>query len=75
MIHTCCPTCRLRFGPATAAYLTACPQCGQPPQAMAGAGATIGLRLFIPETYSDASMPEAVAVALPIPGLTAPPRG
>ena len=28
MTHVCCPSCRLRFSPAAAAYLVSCPECG-----------------------------------------------
>ena len=27
MTHVCCPRCRLRFTPAAAAYIVACPEC------------------------------------------------
>jgi len=66
MTHICCPDCRLRFTPAAAAYLAACPQCGKVPQPVAGLERAIGFRLFrlvdVPR-----SLPEAVAVSIPIP--------
>ena len=46
MTHVCCPDCRLRFTPATAAYLAACPACGEPPQTVAGPERMVGFRLF-----------------------------
>lgn len=66
MTHVCCPDCRLRFIPATAGHLVACPQCGKPPQPMAGLEDAVGFRLFRPED-APPSLPEAVAVAIPIP--------
>jgi hypothetical protein len=66
MTNVCCPDCRLRFTPAAAAYLVACPECGEPPKALAGLERVVGFRLF---TVEDAphSLPEAVAVSIPIP--------
>jgi hypothetical protein len=46
MTHTCCPSCRLRFTPAAAAYLTACPECGNAPQTIAGLERTFGFGLI-----------------------------
>jgi hypothetical protein len=65
MTHLCCPSCRLRFTPAAAAYLTVCPQCGEPPFAAAAEG-TVGFRLFRVEDVPQ-SLPEAIAVSIPIP--------
>ena len=61
-----CPECRLRFSLAAAACLPACPECGEPLQALDGLERAVGLRLF---SLDDApySLPEAVAVAIPIP--------
>jgi hypothetical protein len=41
MTRACCPHCRLRYSPATAAHLSACPFCGRaldllPPEAALG---------------------------------------
>lgn len=67
MIHACCPGCRVRFGPATAAHLGACPECGEPPRQSATLEAMVGFRLVGPE-HSSRSLSEAVAVSLPVPG-------
>ncbi len=66
MTHVCCPDCELRFTPAAAAYLTACPKCGEPPQTLAGPEGVVGFRLFTLEDVPD-SLPEAVAVSIPVP--------
>jgi hypothetical protein len=66
MTHAGCPNCRLRFTPAVASYLVACPECGRPPRAIAGAQGVVGFRLFVVEDVPQ-EMPEAVAVSLPIP--------
>ena len=49
MTHVCCPRCRLRFTPAAAAYITACPECGNSPQPIATLERTFGFRLVGPE--------------------------
>ena len=64
--HVGCPSCRLRFTPAAAAYLVTCPECGRPPQPIAGAEAVVGFRLFDVED-GPRELPEAVAVSIPIP--------
>jgi hypothetical protein len=66
MTHVGCPNCRLRFASAAAAYLVACPECGRPPQPIAGAEGIVGFRLFVPEDLPH-ELPEAVAVSIPIP--------
>jgi hypothetical protein len=66
MTHVGCPNCRLRFTSAAAAYLVACPECGRPPQQIAGAEGVLGFRLFVLEDVPQA-LPEAVAVSIPIP--------
>lgn len=65
--HASCLACRLRFTPADAAYLPACPMCGEPMQALERAQAAVGFRLFRVQD-SPHSLPQAVAVALPVPG-------
>jgi hypothetical protein len=65
MTHQCCPPCRLRFTAAAGAYLVACPECGEPPQSSSLEG-TVGFRIFRLEDV-PLSLPEAVAVSLPIP--------
>jgi predicted amidophosphoribosyltransferase len=66
MTHVCCPDCRLRFTPAGAAYLVACPRCGEPLQTLAGLERMVGFRVFRLEDVPH-SLPEAVAVSIPIP--------
>ena len=63
--HLCCPDCRLRFTPASATYLRACPDCGQALQAVSLEGA-VGFRVFSLED-APPSLPLAIAVALAIP--------
>ena len=66
MTHVFCPGCRLRFTPAAAAYLAACPECGESPQSVASAGGTLGFRLYTPgdDLYD---LPEALSAALAAP--------
>jgi len=61
-----CPDCRLRFTVASAAYLPACPGCGEPLQALDRADAAVGFRLFKPEV-NPSPLPDAVAVSMPNP--------
>ncbi len=68
MTHVGCPSCRLRFTSAAAAYLVACPECGWPPQAIVGAAGVVGFRLFIVEDHPN-ELPEAIEVSLPVPDL------
>src|SRR5579859_4300717 len=64
--HVCCPYCRLRFTPAAAAYLVACPECGEPHQTVSGHAGLVGFRLFTLEDVPH-SLPEAAALSIPIP--------
>jgi hypothetical protein len=66
MRHVCCPRCRLRFTPAAAAYITACPECGNSPQPTAGRGNRFGFRLVGPEDLPD-ELPHATAIAITLP--------
>ena len=66
MIHLCCRSCRLRFAPAAAPNLAACPECGRAPHAIAGAEGVVGFRLFTLEDLPY-ELPEAIAVPLPDP--------
>jgi hypothetical protein len=66
MTHVACPGCRLRFASTAAAYLVACPECGRPPQPMAGAEEVVGFRLFVLEDVPH-HLPEAVSVSVAIP--------
>jgi len=67
--HLCCARCRLRFTPAVAAYVMACPECGEPPQPIASLELTFGFRLIGPEDLPH-ELPYATArsIALPVPG-------
>jgi hypothetical protein len=66
MKNACCPSCRIRFTPAAAAHVVACPQCGRPPQRAGGLKEIVGFRLFTLEEVLD-TLPEAVAVSMPVP--------
>ena len=61
-----CPDCRLRFAPADAGYLPACPECGKPLQPLRGLEGAVGFRLFKADD-GPRSLPEAVAVSMPPP--------
>ena len=69
MTHLCCPPCRLRFTRAAAAYITACPECGDSPQPVAILERTLGFRLVgsedLPYELPNAT---AVSIALTEPG-------
>jgi predicted RNA-binding Zn-ribbon protein involved in translation (DUF1610 family) len=65
MTHSCCPSCRLRFTPAAAAYLVACPECGEKLQSTGTRQSMLGFRLFDVEETLPA-LPQARAVSLPI---------
>jgi len=56
----------MRFTPATAAYLTGCPACGEPLQQLASLAGAVGYRLFTLED-SPHELPEAIEVSMPIP--------
>jgi hypothetical protein len=66
MTHACCARCRIRFAPPAAAYLTACPVCGEPLQPLAGLAAAVGYRLFRLED-APRDLPEAIELSMPIP--------
>jgi hypothetical protein len=66
MTHPCCPRCRLRFTPAAAAYIIACPECGDSPQTMASLERTLGFRLVGPEDLPH-KLPYATAVSITLP--------
>jgi hypothetical protein len=65
MTPVCCPGCRLRFTPAAAARLVACPECGEPPQRIASFERAVGFRLFGPQDIPHA-LPQAIAVSIPV---------
>ena len=69
MTNLCCPRCRMRFTPAAAAYIAACPECGDSPQPMTSLERTFGFRLVGPEDLPH-ELPYAAArsIALPEPG-------
>jgi len=75
--HLCCAHCRLRFTPAAAASIIACPECGDSPQAIARLELTFGFRLLGPKDLPhdgpedlphELPCPAAVSIALPRPG-------
>src|SRR5690242_11172234 len=65
MTPVCCPTCRLRFTPAAAAQLVACPECGGPPERITSSERVVGFRLLGPQDIPH-SVPQAVAVSIPV---------
>ena len=65
MTHVCCPRCWLRFTPAAAAYIAACPECGEPLQETNSQSA-LGFRLLGPEDL-PIELAQAVAVSIPLP--------
>jgi hypothetical protein len=65
MTRLCCPRCRLRFTPAAAAYIVACPECGKPPETIASLELAFGFRVFRLEDLPHA-LPEAVADSIPV---------
>jgi hypothetical protein len=70
MTRACCPPCRLRFSPAVAVSLVACPQCGDELHEPATAAEVIGFRLMEQHDVLDAQvLANALAVALPAPRL------
>ena len=73
MTHMCCPSCRLRFTRAAAAYLLACPQCGELVQAVPSALGVLGFRLFADAEIAEVLGP-VVSAALPahVPGVDPP---
>ena len=65
MTHLCCPSCRLRFTTAAAAYLRGCPECGDSLRACT-LSETVGFRKFALEDAPQA-LPAALAVTMPVP--------
>lgn len=66
MTHACCPNCRIRFTPAAAAHLNACPACGESVQYLDSLAGAVGYRLFRLEDDTR-RLPEAIEVRMPIP--------
>lgn len=67
--HLCCAHCRLRFTSAVAAYIMACPECGDPPQPIASLELTFGFRLIGPDDLPhEVAYATARSIALPEPG-------
>jgi hypothetical protein len=62
----CCPHCRLRFTPAAAAYINACPECGESPQPIASLELTFGFRVLSPDDLPH-ELPYATAVSIALP--------
>ena len=71
MSHLCCPSCRLRFTAAAAAYLTRCPECSLPAAQVDGAQGLLGFKLFDALDVSE-TLPDAIAVMLWNPGPDGP---
>jgi hypothetical protein len=63
MTRSCCPHCRLRFSPETAAEPSTCPFCARP-LACVAAPATLGLRLIALDRLAAAA-PEVERAAAP----------
>jgi hypothetical protein len=63
MTQVCCPRCQLRFPGASAASLTACPQCGEPPLRLARADQVLGFQLHSPSHRLPDALVRAVAAA------------
>ncbi len=66
MTHLCCPACRLQFTPAAAAYIIACPECGDAPQPITSLERTVGFRLLGPEDLPH-ELPYATAASITFP--------
>lgn len=66
MTRLCCPPCRLRFSPALAAYITACPECCRSPEPITSLEGTLGFRLVGPEDVPD-ELPHATAASIIFP--------
>jgi hypothetical protein len=66
MTHVCCTNCRLRFTPAVAAHLVACPECGELPQPAASGQELLGFRL-VKLGDVPTPLPQAIAAALALP--------
>ena len=59
----------MRFTAAAAAYISACPECGDSPQAITSLEGTLGFRLVGPEDLPhELSYATAVSITLPEPG-------
>ena len=65
-VHLCCPHCRLRFTRPVAAYIARCPECGDPPQAIASLELTFGFRVIGPKDLPH-ELPYATAVSVALP--------
>jgi hypothetical protein len=66
MTRLCCPRCRLRFTPAAAAYITACPECRGSPEPITSLRGTLGFRLVGAEDVPD-ELPHATAGSITFP--------
>lgn len=71
MTHLCCRNCWIRF--ASAAPMSACPECGMPSQRTADSESLIGFKLF--DRLDVGLLTEAVAVSLPAPSAEDIPGG
>ncbi len=66
MTRLCCPRCRLRFTPAAAAHITACPECRDSPKPITSLERTLGFRLVGPEDLPD-ELPHTTASSITFP--------
>ena len=66
MTRACCHSCQLRFTPAAATALTACPICDVPLDRTARAAAVMGYRLQL-EGDPLPELPAVIAAALVAP--------
>jgi hypothetical protein len=72
LTNLCCAHCRVRFSPAVAAYILACPECGNPPQPIARLELMFGFRLIGPEDLPH-ELPYAMARSVALPETEARP--
>jgi uncharacterized protein YbaR (Trm112 family) len=63
MTRLCCPTCKLRFTPAVAAFLASCPRCQEPLTAVEDGQAALGFRLFSGEIGARRAALDGAATA------------
>ncbi len=72
MTRSCCPSCRLRFSPQTAAQLQSCPFCAGPVELLP-ASALLGFSLVAIDPLLDDDHAVAETMALLPPSAFPPP--
>jgi hypothetical protein len=72
MTRSCCPSCRLRFSPATATHLRSCPFCAGPVHLLP-ASAIVGFSLVAIDSLLDDEPAIAETMALLPPSVSTPP--